>query len=93
MVLPRWLFLLVAFWVVAFGVFRLYLAATRNRPEREGAPSFRRTGLYARSAKAHTLYGALYLLLGAYLIAAAFGYGFTYQGGCQGGEAPASLPG
>jgi hypothetical protein len=83
MVLPRWLFFLVAFWVVAFGVFRLYLAATKDRPGRADRPDFRKRGLYAASARTHALYGVVYLLLGGYLAAAAFGYGFTLEGGCR----------
>ena len=88
MVLPRWLFFVVAIWVISFGGFRLYLAATRNRPVPEGKPDFRRRGLYARSARTHALYGVLYLLLGAYLIAAALGRGLTLEGGCRSPETP-----
>jgi uncharacterized iron-regulated membrane protein len=95
MALPRWLFFVVAIWVIAFGGFRLYLAARKRRlaaaPAGEGRPDFRQRGLYALPARTHLLYGVLYLLLGGYLLAAALGYGLTLQGGCGSPDAPASL--
>jgi hypothetical protein len=91
MVLPRWLFFLVAAWVIAFGVFRFYLAATRNRPRREGQPDYRAKGLYARPARTHALYGVIYVLLGSYLLATGFGYGPRMGGGC--GPAETTEPG
>ncbi len=92
MMLPSWLVFGVAFWVLAFGGFRIYLAVTRNRPRRADAPSYRSRGLFARSAKAHAIYGVLYLIFGAYLVASALGYGFTYEGGCRRPESSTSLP-
>jgi hypothetical protein len=96
MVLPRWLFVLVAFWVMAFGVFRLYLAVTRSRRRTTDAgeaadarPDFMRRGLYAGSARRQALYGVVYLALGGYLMSTAFGFGWTLDGGCRRPSEPA----
>jgi hypothetical protein len=92
MSIPRWLVFIVAFWVMSFGAYRLLLAVRRHREGPDG-PSAQRRGLYGRSPRAHAMYGVLYLLLGSYIIAMGFGYGFTAQGGCQHpGDRDQSLP-
>jgi hypothetical protein len=69
MLIPQWFTFSIAGFVIVFGIYRLYIAA-RADPETLAA----RKGLYGRSRKAHALYGVLYLLLGAFIIAGAFGY-------------------
>lgn len=70
---PRWLLFLVAAWVIAFGLFRIYVAL-RPRPAVQEGPNFMRKGLYARTPRSHVLFGALYLILGGFLIATGFGW-------------------
>jgi hypothetical protein len=71
--IPRWLLFLVAAWVIAFGVFRIYIALRPRRTIGEG-PNFMRRGMYARSGRTHALFGVVYLLLGGFLIATGFGW-------------------
>jgi hypothetical protein len=71
--IPRWLLFLVAAWVIAFGVFRI-VVALRRRPAEEQGPNFMRRGLYARAPRTHVLFGALYVILGGFLIATGFGW-------------------
>ena len=72
MTVPRWLLFLVAAWVIAFGLFRIFVAL---RPRRdEDGPNFMRKGLYARTPRSHVAFGALYLLLGGFLVATGFGW-------------------
>lgn len=89
--MPRWIYFVVAFWVLAFGVFRLYLATTRNRRGVDGRPDHMKRGLFARSARTHALYGVVYLLLGGYLVAIGLGYGPSIRGGCRGHQPSGSL--
>src|SRR5687767_4130058 len=70
---PRWLLFLVAAWVIAFGVFRIWVGA-RGRPSVVEGPNFRRKGLYARTPRSHMLFGALYLIMGGFLVATGFGW-------------------
>jgi hypothetical protein len=76
--IPRWLFFVVALWVISFGVFRIFVALKKRRqlasepaPDR---PNFQKRGLYALSPRSHILFGVVYLLLGACLIAMGFGW-------------------
>jgi len=71
--IPRWLLFLVAAWVIAFGVFRIVVALRPRRSAGEG-PNFMRRGLYARAPRSHGLFGIVYLILGAFLIATGFGW-------------------
>ena len=85
--IPRWVFFLVAVWVIAFGVFRI-VVALRRQGQDEGAPdrpNYRRRGLYALAPRTHVLFGIVYLLLGASLIAMGLGWqpGLG-PGGCGG---------
>lgn len=75
MLLPRWLFILVAVWVTGFGLFRLYMAIKRLRsPGEDDRPNFQKRGLYAMSPRTHILFAVVYLLLGAALWAMSFGW-------------------
>jgi hypothetical protein len=90
--LPRWLLFLVAAWVIGFGAFRI-VVALRRRPD-EGSPNYMRKGLFGRGPRAHALFGALYIALGAVLIATAFGWQPAVAlGGCRGQEDSASESG
>lgn len=81
MLLPAWIPLLIAAWVIAFGVLRLRLAT--RKPE-EGKPNYRKGGYYARSPRSHAIFGVMYLVLGAYCIAMGFGFHVNLLGSCQG---------
>lgn len=73
LVVPAWLTFLVAGMVIAFGIFRIYLAITARKQAASDRPSFQRKGLYAMSPRRHVLLGIIYLILGAMLIAGALG--------------------
>jgi len=80
--LPRWLLLLVAAWVIAFGIFRIVVAL---RPRPTDGPNFMRKGMYGRGPRTHALFGAIYLALGGVLIATAFGWAPAMEiAGCLG---------
>ena len=86
MVLPPWIFFLIAVWVIAFGVFRIVMAVKRSRlarsePER---PNFMKRGLYSLSPRTHILFGVVYILLGGCLVA--MGFGWQPGSGCLGAE-------
>lgn len=83
LVVPIWLTLLVAGMVIAFGLYRIYLA-TRKLPAAADRPSFQQKGLYAMSPRRHLLIGIIYLILGAMLIAGAFGVRFSPFAGAGG---------
>jgi hypothetical protein len=68
---PRWLSLLVALWVIVFGLYRLWLA--RN-PRTDEARAEGKKGMFAMSRRTHLLIGLVYLLLGGALIATSFGW-------------------
>ncbi len=83
--IPRWLVFLVAAWVIVFGIFRIYVAIQRGKPEDPERPNFRRKGLYAQSPKRHIVFGVLYVALGGVLIAMGLGYNIPMLGqGCSG---------
>jgi hypothetical protein len=71
LVVPLWLSLLVAAVVITFGLYRIRLAL-RSAEEDEKARS--KKGLYALPRRTHFLFGILYLLLGAFVIATGFGF-------------------
>jgi len=90
--LPPWLVFLVAFWVIVFGVFRLYIAKNKLKNERldeenPRRPNFRRGGLYAQSRRRHIVFGFAYLALGVVLIAMGFGVRFPTLSSCQADKA------
>ena len=69
--LPIWLTLGIAALVIIFGVYRIVLS---RRTEAEEARAQKRKGLYAMGRRTHLLIGIVYLLLGAGLVAASFGW-------------------
>ena len=69
--IPAWLTLGVAILVILFGVHRIRLSF---RSEEEEVRAAKRKGLYAMGRRTHRLIGAVYLLLGAALVAATFGW-------------------
>lgn len=82
MTVPRWLLFLVAAWVIAFGLFRIFVAL-RRRPGVTDGPNYMRKGLYARSPRTHILFGIVYLILGGFLVATGFGWSpATNLSGC-----------
>jgi hypothetical protein len=89
---PRWLLFLVAAWVIAFGLFRIFIALRRQPRSPEG-PNFMRRGLYARTPRSHVLFGGVYLVLGAFLIATGFGWApAADMGGCLGKRESTEVP-
>lgn len=74
MTIPRWLLFLVAAWVIAFGLFRIYIALRRPRQLSPQRPDYMQKGMFARSPRTHVLFGVVYLVLGAFLIATGFGW-------------------
>jgi len=92
MSIPRWLFFVVAVWVIAFGAYRIVVAAKKlKEPPEPDRPNFRRRGLYALAPRTHIIFGAVYLLLGACLVAMGFGWQ-PAASGCL-GEPPAEKSG
>ena len=69
--IPAWLTLGVAILVILFGAHRIRLSF---RSEEEEARARQRKGLYAMGRRTHRLIGVVYLLLGAALVAATFGW-------------------
>ena len=92
--IPRWLVFLVAFWVITFGVFRIYIARQKLAERDPRQPNFRRGGLYAQSRRRHIVFGLAYVALGGVLISMGFGVQLPMYGGCQGdaGEATETAP-
>jgi len=68
---PRWLSLLVAIWVIVFGLYRLWLA---KNPKTDQARAEGKKGMFAMSRRTHLLIGIVYLLLGGALVATSFGW-------------------
>lgn len=68
---PLWLTLLVAAFVIFFGAYRIAMA---RRSDADDARARARGGLYGMSRRTHFLVGTVYLLLGAGLVAGAFGW-------------------
>ncbi len=69
--IPIWLTLGVAALVIFFGVYRIRIAM---RSDEADARAKSRKGLYAMGRRTHLLVGVVYLLLGAGLVATAFGW-------------------
>jgi hypothetical protein len=77
--IPRWVLVFVAFWVLAWGAYRVNLGIKKLRARKAAPdpdrPSFRKKGLFARGPRTDILYGIVFLILGAYLTAMGFGIG------------------
>jgi cadmium resistance protein CadD (predicted permease) len=71
---PMWLTLSVASMVVIFGLYRIRLAFRSAEAEQQAR---KRKGLYSLPRRTHALIGILYLVLGGYLAAMAFGFDVT----------------
>lgn len=86
--LPPWVPCLVGALVALFGVYRLRLffttkpraGATPDAAAEDAARRQPRGGLYAFSRRTHLLFGVVYLLMGAMLIASAFGVSLWPRG-------------
>jgi hypothetical protein len=70
--IPVWLTLGIAALVIIFGLYRIKLALTRSADDEAKAKA--KGGLYSMSKRTHLFVGAIYLLLGAGLIATSFGF-------------------
>ncbi len=75
-VMPLWLVITVGSLVVLFGLYRVRLAF--RTPEEEDTAR-QRGGIYGYSRKRQFLYGAIYVVLGAMLLAGAFGLKMPWQ--------------
>ncbi len=69
--IPVWLTIAVAILVIVFGIHRIRLSF---RSEEAEARASQRKGLYAMGRNKHRIIGALYVLLGAALIATTLGW-------------------
>jgi hypothetical protein len=79
--LPVWLPLLVAILVLGFGAYRIWLGLRKDPPasgdEPDPATSSRSVfagGFYRMGKRTHLFIGTIYLVLGAILLATAFGF-------------------
>lgn len=85
MKIPPWVVFLVAGWVLLWGAYRIGFALRQRKRlavatgDDGDRPSFRKKGLWAQSPRRHMLFGCLYLILGCYLVAMGFGYGFNFR--------------
>ncbi len=70
---PPWLTFLVAGMVILFGLYRIKIAFRSNEANQL---AMQRKGLYAQPRRRHFLFGLIYLMMGAILIAGALGYSF-----------------
>jgi hypothetical protein len=68
---PQWLTLLVAAWVIVFGLYRLWLA---KDPKQDLKKAEGKKGIFALKRTTQALFGVVYLLLGVALIATSFGW-------------------
>jgi hypothetical protein len=68
---PQWLSLLVAAWVIVFGVYRIKIALDPKTDERRAAG---KKGIFAMQRRTQALLGVIYLLLGGALVATSFGW-------------------
>jgi hypothetical protein len=75
-VMPLWLVITVGSLVMLFGLYRLRLAF---RTASEDDMARQRGGIYGYSRRRQLLYGAIYILLGALLLAGAFGLKMPWQ--------------
>ena len=75
-VMPVWLVITVGSLVVLFGLYRLRLAF---RTVEEDDAARRRGGIHGYSRRRQLLYGAIYIVLGALLLAGAFGLKMPWQ--------------
>lgn len=69
--IPVWLTIGVAILVIAFGIHRVRLSFRSAEAEERAVQG---KGLYAMSNRRHRIIGILYVLLGAMLVAATFGF-------------------
>ena len=68
---PQWLSLLVAAWVIVFGLYRIKLALD---PKQDDKKAEGKKGLFAMARRTQALLGVIYLLLGGALVATSFGW-------------------
>jgi len=68
---PQWLSLLVAAWVIIFGLYRIKLALD---PKQDLKKAEGKKGIFALQRRTQALLGAIYLILGAALVATSFGW-------------------
>ncbi len=69
--IPLWLTLVVVFWVLAWGSYRIFLGF---RSKTDQAKARARGGLFGMSRRTHILWGIIYILLGAGLLAGVLGW-------------------
>lgn len=70
-VVPLWLTGLVATMVITFGVYRIVLSQRSDEAEER---ALQKKGLYSMPRRRHFLFGLVYLLMGAMLVASMFGF-------------------
>ncbi|MBK9031852.1 MAG: hypothetical protein IPL61_11090 [Myxococcales bacterium] len=87
MAIPQWLAISISVLILGFGGYRLWLAVAG--PSNFVRANVRR-GMLAMSRRSHGLVAVLYLLVGAALLASAFGWNPWHSGG--GAGAPTAPP-
>jgi uncharacterized membrane protein YdfJ with MMPL/SSD domain len=68
---PQWLSLLVAAWVIVFGLYRLKLALDKRTDQRRAEG---KKGMFVMKRSTQALLGVVYLILGGALVATSFGW-------------------
>jgi uncharacterized membrane protein YdfJ with MMPL/SSD domain len=84
---PQWLSLLVAAWVIVFGVYRLKLAMDKRTDERRAEG---KKGIFVMKRSTQALLGVIYILLGGALVATSFGWNPLSSVSAPSTDAPSS---
>ena len=75
MLIPRWVVIVAAVWVLAFGAYRVSIAIRQQRrPASPDRPNFSKRGLWGQSPRRHIILGSFYLFMGVILIGMAMGW-------------------
>jgi len=82
MAIPRWLVFILAAWVLVFGAYRLWVAF-RKKDTDTSKPHWQQKSVFGRTKRAHAIYGSLYVIAGAMLLATGFGVEMPFAKGCR----------
>lgn len=75
MLIPPWVVIVAAIWVLAFGAYRISIAIRLQRnPPSPDRPNFSRRGLWGQTPRRHMILGSFYLLMGVILFGMAMGW-------------------
>lgn len=82
MVIPRWLVFTLSAWVLVFGGYRLWVALRRDDDDTT-KDHWKQVSVFGRTKRAHLMYGVVYVLAGAMLLASGFGVDMPFAKGCR----------